>query len=340
MEYDKGKSERIIIMGVTTKDIAKICNVSRTTVNRAFSNTGRISEETKQLILKTAEELNYRPDILATGLKNGRTGTIGVLVFDVKNQYFAQMLNAIELSAQKKNYFANISLHEKNKQQESEMLQRMVDYRVEGIILSPVSKDKKFEKTIRDLEKPVVIVGNKVSEKIPFVGIDEFQAAKDAVGLIASKGYKRIVFVCPPLADKTRENIYSHEQRNAGFEAAVDELEVEGISIGSWDYLETVKECIKKSKEKTAVFCSGDIYALEIMKELRKDNLKPKEDYGIMGFDNIGFLDYVMPRMATIDNSVEAVAESAVETLFKMINGEDVDKEIIVPYRIVEGETL
>ncbi len=54
---------------------------------------------------------------------------------------------------------------------------------------------------------------------------------------------------------------------------------MEGISIGSWDYLETVKECIKKSKEKTAVFCSGDIYALEIMKELRKDNLKPKEDY-------------------------------------------------------------
>ena len=59
-----------------------------------------------------------------------------------------------------------------------------------------------------------------------------------------------------------------------------------------------------------------------------------------MGFDNIGFLDYVMPRMATIDNSVEAVAESAVETLFKMINGEEVDKEIIVPYRIVEGDTL
>ena len=327
-------------MSVTTKDIAKICNVSRTTVNRAFNNTGRISEETRKLILKTAEELNYRPDILATGLKNGRTGTIGVLVFDVKNQYFAQMLNAIELSAQKKNYFANISLHEKNKKQEKEMIQRMVDYRVEGIVLSPVSKDRKFEGFVSGINKPVVVVGNKLSDEIPFVGINEYQAAADAVHLIASKGYKRIIFVCPPLADRKKENVYSHEERSRGVSDTVNELGIECVTTGDWEYLDKTVEYIKNAEQKTAIFCSGDIYALEIMKKLREDGLKAGKDYGIMGFDNIGLLNYIIPRMSTIDNSVEAVAEAAMDSLFKLINGEQVDKEVIIPYKIIEGETL
>ena len=87
-------------MGVTTNDIARICQVSRTTVLRALNNKGRISKTTREKILQTAKDLGYRPDLLARGLVKGRTMNIGVVVFDVKNQYFAQMLSAIEGKAQ------------------------------------------------------------------------------------------------------------------------------------------------------------------------------------------------------------------------------------------------
>ena len=83
-------------MGITTKELAKICGVSRTTVHRALSDTGRINQETKEMILKAAKDYDYRPDLLARGLVKGQTFYIGVVVLDVNNRYFAQMLSAKE----------------------------------------------------------------------------------------------------------------------------------------------------------------------------------------------------------------------------------------------------
>src|SRR5690554_6695584 len=85
-------------MGIISKDIAKICGVSRGTVDRALNNKPRIKPETKERILKTAKELGYRPDLLARSLVKGKTMSLGVVVFDVRNRYFAQLLNSIEIS--------------------------------------------------------------------------------------------------------------------------------------------------------------------------------------------------------------------------------------------------
>lgn len=328
-------------MGVTTKDIASICGVSRTTVNRAFTNSGRISEKTKQKILEVAAELEYRPDLLATGLKSGKTGYLGVVVFDVRNRYFAQMLNAVEVEARKHDYFVNITLHEKNKNLEKELIQRLIDYRVEGLILSPVSKGHSFNDFLKKMKKPIVIIGNRVGKDIPFVGINEKRAAKDAVKTIANKGYEQIVFVCPPLADAEQENIYSHEQREQGFlDEMKNHLEMKHSVVRSWNYLKEAEQIIKSTSLKTAFFCSGDIFALEIMKHFKQIDKHAKKDYGIMGFDNIDTLDYVMPRLSTIDNVVETVSEKAVDILFEILNGKDVPNKTIVDYIVVKGETL
>ena len=131
-------------MGVTTNDIARICQVSRTTVLRALNNKGRISKTTREKILRTAKDLGYRPDLLARGLVKGRTMNIGVVVFDVKNQYFAQMLSAIEGKAQEEGYCVNIMLHDKDKRKEIEWIKRLSDYRMDGLILSPVNMGEEF----------------------------------------------------------------------------------------------------------------------------------------------------------------------------------------------------
>lgn len=328
-------------MSITTKDIAQICGVSRTTVNRAFTNTGRISQKTKEKILKVAEELEYRPDMLATGLKNGKTQYFGVVVFDVRNRYFAQMLNAIEVEAKARNYFINITLHEKDKKQENEMIQRLIDYRVEGLILSPVSKGIEFSNYLKKMNKPIVIIGNKVDDSIPFVGIDEKRAAQEAVRTIVSKGYENVVFVCPSLADIAHENIYSHEQREKGFLHEVSKYEkVEYIIIRSWNYLQEAEKILQNTPGKTAFFCSGDIFALDIMKYLKQKGLRAKQDYGIMGFDNIDTLEYVTPRLSTIDNVVEKVATKAVDLLFDLLEGREVPMKTLVDYILVEGESL
>lgn len=328
-------------MGITTKDLALLCGVSRTTVHRALHNTGRINEETKDMILKIAKEHDYRPDMLARGLVKGKTFYIGVVIMDSDNRYFSQMLNAIVREARKIDYSVNIAFHENKSEIEREQLCRLADYHMDGIILSSINKGEEYKEFLKSLEIPIVTIDNKVAKGIPFVGIDGKKAAAEAARKIVQKQYERVIFVCPPLADAQRENVYVHEERAKGFKETMDGYpEVEQGLIQSWEYQEAAYQEISRGDKRTAFFCTSDMIALELMRYLQMKEKKVVEDYGIMGFDNIDILRYVSPRLSTIYNSVEEVAETSVSLLFDLINEKKVKKERIVKYRPVDGDTL
>lgn len=328
-------------MGITTKDLALLCGVSRTTVHRALHNTGRINEETKEMILKIAKEHDYRPDMLARGLVKGKTFYIGVVIMDSDNRYFSQMLNAIVREARKIDYSVNITFHENKAEIEREQLCRLADYHMDGIILSSINKGEEYKEFLKSLEIPIVTIDNKVAKGIPFVGIDGKKAAAEAAEKIVQKNYERVIFVCPPLADAPRENVYVHEERAKGFKETMDRYpEVEQGLIQTWEYLEPAYEVLLNTDKRTAFFCTSDMIALELMRFLQLRGKKVVKDYGIMGFDNIDILRYVSPRLSTIYNSVEEVAQTSVSLLFDLINEKKVKKERIVKYRPVDGDTL
>lgn len=332
-------------MGVTTKDLAQICGVSRTTVHRALHDgTGRINPDTKEMILRVARENGYRPDLLARGLVKGQTFNIGVVVLDVKNRYFAQMLSAIGAEANKRGYFVNITLHDNDKEMEKNQLTRLVDYHVDGIIVSSVNEGEDYRKFLESLDVPIVAVDNKIADGIPFVGINQRQAMRQAAEKVLEKGYTKLVYVCPPIDDQSERNIYVHRERLAGFRETVDKMPgVETDYLLDWDYLGKVKGALD-APGKTAYICAADEFALEIMKILKKEGLKAGTDYGITGFDNIDVLDYVVPRLTTISNSVEEVAGAAVDLLFELINDKTADRDakpaLFIQHRFIEGETI
>lgn len=328
-------------MGVTVEDIAKACGVSRGTVDRALNNKPRISNETKEKILRVAKEMGYRPDLLARSLVKGRTMSIGVVVFDIKNRFFAQLLNSIEAEARKKSYFVNITLQEEDPELEVQLINSLVDRRTDGIILCPVNKGEKFSKFIEELPVPVVVIGNTLSPAVPYIGIDDRKAAREATELILSRKYERIIFVCPPLENRNKENIYSHERRLAGFlEAVKAGKNAEYGIIDHWNFLADVDEVLKNNSRKTALFCSGDTFALDIIKHLRGSGKKVPGDIGIMGFDGIDTLEYVTPALATVFYPVEKIGARAVENLLHLIEGNSIDKHILVQHQIVPGESL
>lgn len=334
-------------MAITAKELAEMCGVSRMTVHRALTDTGRINPQTKELIQAKAKECGYRPDLLARGLVKGQTFYIGVVVLDVNNRYFSQMLSAIGTEARRRGYFVNITLHEQNKEMEKEQLERLVDYHVDGIILSSVNQGKEYRDFLRSLDTPIVTIGNKIADGIPFVSIQEKEAAIKATETILQKGYEKIVFVCPPL-ERTGENTYVHRQRLEGFTQTVRQWTtaghgaVESLVIGeSAGYLQRTYEELVKTDRRTAFFCAGDIFALDIMKYMAEKGRRAGEDYGIVGFDGIDILDYVTPRLCTIYNPVEPVAKEAVKLLFKLMNGEAAGEEtVILDCEMMEGETL
>ncbi len=161
-------------MAITTKDLAQLCGVSRTTIHRALNGTGRIKPEIKkEMILQVAKEHGYRPDLLATGLAKGQTYNIGVVVLDVKNRYFAQMLSTISTEAYARGYGVDITLHGGDAGTEREQLDKTCGYRVDGIILSSVNEGEAYRTFLESLHRPIVSVDNRIADGIPFVGIDQ-----------------------------------------------------------------------------------------------------------------------------------------------------------------------
>lgn len=328
-------------MGITTNDLAKLCGVSRTTVVRALNNTGRINDATKQLILDTAKEHGYKPDLLARSLAKGKTYTIGMVVLDSKNRYFAQMISAVSAEAEKLGYGVNINLHNNNPKKEVEKLKRMAAYKLDGIILSSINQGDEYRRFLEELGVPIVSVDNQIAPGIPFVDISQRKAMKAATEQVLAAGYQHLVFVCPPIHGNPDENIYVHQKRLDGFRQAVEAAgTVDATYLLDWDYMKQL-DTVAFSK-KTAFVCTSDEIALDIMMHLREKGLEAGRDYGLHGFDAIDTLKYISPRLNTVNNNVEMVAKEAIQLLFQYIDEKETnrDKRIIVPFELVDGETI
>lgn len=329
-------------MSITVNQIAEKCGVSRTTVLRALNGGGSVSEETKNKILTVARENNYRPNLIARSLHHGRTMSLGIVTINIENMYFVQSLNIINKEADKRGYFTNIVVCDESLEGEKKLIQGLAERRMDGILLSPINKGKEFEEFLLSLNIPVVCLGNQISDRITTVQVNEMNAAVDAVELIVSKGYKNIVFICPPLSVKKEQNIYVHEQRLTGFRAVMaGHPDLTSSVVGEKDFLPVVKEMLDKKTERTAFLCSGDSYALNIMRWGRKNGFSIPEDFGLMGFDNISTLEYVSPKLATVSTNVEGVAATAITELLAQIDAEDyAPKSIYLNHKILDGETL
>ena len=335
------KNLKIDDMKVTTKEIAALCGVSIGTVDRALHNRGGINAATRERILAVAKERGYRPHLLARSLKQGRTMTIGVAIFELDNPFFSQLVTAIEAHAYASGYFVYLTITDGDPREERAYLERLAGLNVDGILLFPVNGGDDFADFLKQLNTPVVTIGNRVSETLPFVGIKDRQAMKDAIVYIAAKGYQHIIYVSPPLEYQDKENIYSVEERLAGYEEglAVLPMHVPPIILRNKRYLEHLEK-MPLDFPKTAILCSSDIYALEILNLFRHRGIRVPEDVGLIGFDNIKALKYVVPTLTTIGYPIQEMGKRGVDCLLAQINSTPVAMTTLLDHVIIEGRSL
>jgi LacI family transcriptional regulator len=328
-------------MRVTTKDIARICGVSRGSVDRALHDKPGISPHTRDRILRVSQDLGYRVDLLARGLVKGRTSSIGVVVFDLAHEFFAELVSAIMDCARTAGYFAYVALSGKDRDEETRALDRLAGLNVDCLIILPVGKGRDFERYLSGLNRPLVSIANRLSGKWPFVGLDDRKATHEAVLYIASRGYDRIVYVSPPLGDRKDVNLYTVEQRYLGCKDALREtlglnrLEV----LDTHEYLAAI-DGLDLRRGRTAFMCHSDIFALKILRHLTARGFKVPDAAGVMGFDNIDTLQFVRPSLATVDFRIQEIGRRAFECLLDRINGDESAPAVVVEHQIVHGESV
>lgn len=343
---EKNVNAHGVQMATTIKDIAEYCRVSVGTVDRALNGRTGINEKTKQRILEAAQLLNYHPNYIGQSLARGKTMTIGVVCFDLYNNFFPELIDNIERLAKERGYFIYLILTHRDFRLEEDGLKYLHERLVDGIILFPIGFSKGYIEFLHSLHIPIVTIYNKLGENdFPFVGVDDRQAMEDAVKYLVDKGYTDIAYLTPDITGQEKEglNTYTLRQRAQGYQDGMRRVGLKGIQTlekGSME--ERLERYLKEHdfREKSAILCLCDSYAIKAMKYLQQRGIRVPEQIGIMGYDDIEQLNYVVPRIATIKYSVPRMGKVAVDLLFRCMEKEECRGEYLLDYTIIDGGSL
>ena len=216
---------------ITTKDIARLCGVSVTTVNRALNDKPDVNPETKRRIVQTAEQNGYRPDILARRLVQGHSKVIGVLASDLENPFFSRFVIHLQRSAKARGYTIHTSIIENHPGDEFQALVELVSLRVDGIAYIPINEGAEYEAAVRKLGVPVVTLINRLSAGFDFVGTNEAEIMAQLTTAALDRGYVNLLYVHPQGERDPRRNHYSLSQRRSGV-VSVLERDPRGPPVG------------------------------------------------------------------------------------------------------------
>ncbi len=319
-------------MSITIKDIAKLANVSHTTVSRALNDSPLINEETKKKIKEIAKELNYVPNYNAKSLVLHKSYTIGLFFTSITHgtspNFFFDAIRGVNLSI---NNQYNLVVRAIDSYKEFSAINNK---RFDGIILmSQSDNDNAFIYHVIGQDIPLVILDRDIdieSEKVINILSDDKDGVFNAVEYIIKNGHKDIALLTG------RKEFKSTEKRKEGFIDALikNKLQIHDEYIVSGNYsleggYKAMTKLISLKNTPTAVFCSNDDMAIGAIKAIVDANLKIPKDISIVGFDDIKFAAYTSPTLTTIKRKIERISEIAGEKILDMIDGKKVDREKI-----------
>ena len=329
---------------ITTKDIARLCGVSVTTVNRALNDKPDVKPETKRQIVELAEKNGYRPDLLARRLVKGHSGVIGILTSDLENPFFSRFVVHFRRSAKARGYTIHTSIIENCPDEEFHALAELASLRVDGIAYIPINEGADYEAFVRKLGVPVVTLINRLSDRFDFVGTNEAEVMGAITIAALDRGYSNVLYFHGRGASDPERNHYSLNERKRGVMSALErDRRVERWKEIAYDSpWEGYAQDIRDWDGRTAVICFNDMQAMAAMKQLRAFGLEPASDYGLTGYDRLQFLEYFKPQITTIEYPTAQIAESAIEFLIDAVESkaERVPRERIVPSKIMFADTL
>ena len=308
---------------ITCAQLAKICNVSQGTVDRAINNRPGINPETKKKILEAARTYGYSPNVFVNIPVASKSQLLGIVLFDLNNDYFSRFIMDFEVLCQRIGYNSVVMFSHNDKKTEIGCINQLVHLGVDGIVLCPVGKGEEYSLYLNSLNIPIVTIGNRV-EGVSFAGINDMTAMRGITKHAISLGFKKFIYYAPVLKKADHENIYAQSERYRGFVSIAE--------LSGYPYELILDEEALKSKlvqdEHCAVICPSDIYAISIYNLVRDKNLK---NVKVFGFDNCDILDKARIKIDSISYDRNAL----IEQIHRFLNGTNTDEVAYIPYNIV-----
>lgn len=299
----------------TIYDVAAAVGVAPSTVSRTFSRPGRVNAETAERIRQVATELGYRTNPLARALPTGRTSLLAIIVADVTNPFFFEILRGAEETAAKAGYTLLVADAQESVETEREALDRTLPM-VEGIMLAT---SRMSDSAIRAAAKqrPIVVLNRSMSD-IPSVATDNARGMKRAVEHLAELGHSTITYLAGPDAS------WANGVRWQVLSEATHELGIRSKRLGPFAPTQagglSAARALADSPS-TAAIAYNDLIAIGLMRGLISLGIRVPDDVSVVGFDNIFGSDFCTPQLTTVAAPLRQMGAVAVQTLVNELRG-------------------
>lgn len=311
---------------ITIKDIAKALGLSTSTVSRALRNSYEINPETKKLVMEYAERMNYRPNPIALSLRDSKSKSIGVIIPEIANHFFSQLINGIESIAYNLGYHVVIFQSHESYEREVANTNYLVSRKVDGLLisLSSLTTNLFHFQDLMERGLPIVFL-DRVPNAIEThkVVVDNFAGSYEATEHLIKSGRKRIAHLTSPIyLSITTERLAGYKQALEDNGLPFDESYVKYCYHGGKVATENeaaVQEMLEMSEPPDAIFTASDRLTTGCMSVLQKKKIRIPEQIAIVGFTNISVAELLNPPLTAVVQPAMEMGQQAVELLIRLI---------------------
>jgi LacI family transcriptional regulator len=311
---------------ITIKDIAKALNLSTSTVSRALRNSYEINPETKRLVMEYAEKMNYRPNPIALSLKDSKSKSIGVVIPEIANHFFSQLINGIESIAYNLGYQVVIFQSHDSYEREVASTNYLISRKMDGLLVSLASltTDLFHFQDLMDKGFPIVFF-DRVPKEVEThkVVADNFEGSYAAITHLIQTGKKRIAHLTSPIyLSITSERLAGYKQALGDNGLPYDESYIKYCLYGGKVVAENeaaIEELLALPEPPDAIFTASDKLTTGCMSVLQRKQIRIPEEIAIVGFTNISVAELLNPPLTAVVQPATEMGQQAVELLIRLI---------------------
>ena len=305
------------------RSVAAHAGVSVSTVSRVVNRNPRVDEELAERVRESIRELGYIPSRVARSLVSGRSSTFGVIISDITNPFFPELIQGFEDAAVEVGYETLIGSTNYDLLKMEACVDRMLERKVDGVAVMTFGIEGPLLDRLAARGIPMVFIDKApATQKSLAISIDYAQGIAAAVDHVAKLGHERIAFLSGPPA------LHSAVARRRAFQAAMKKagLKVEPSYMVTGDHMlergmEAAEKLLKLSVPPTAILCSNDLSAIGAMHAVSAAGLSVPRDVSVVGFDDVRFSEFLIPPLTTVRMSRNDIARAAVQLLQQLVAG-------------------
>jgi DNA-binding LacI/PurR family transcriptional regulator len=309
------------------REIARKARVSTATVSRAINHLPTVDPQLAKRVWKVVDELGYFPNTQARALVSGRSRLFGLIVSEITNPFFPEIVQTFENLAVENNYeiLLTSTVHDPKRMESS--VRRMIERRVEGVAILTFGMEDALLDHLRFRKVPLVFVDvGPDAPGIVNVRINYLNGIRQAVQHLAALRHTRIAFIAGP------SNLKSAMARKMAFKTSMTEIGLSSDLIVEGNHrmdggMRALVEFEKLGNRPTAVLCSNDMTAIGVMREAYDQNIKIPNDLSVIGFDDIRLAEFTIPPLTTVQMSQRELAKIAFQALLQEVQRESPSNE-------------